>query len=190
MARRPTPLVTGGYYHVFNRGVEQRYIYDAPHDYLHFLELLQFYRFERPVRFSSLTLRERHALCRERKGQPLVEVICYCLMSNHYHLLLRQESEEGIRRFIHRVGDAYSRYFNTLYQRVGPLFQSRFKAVRIDSDAQLLHVSRYIHLNPVAASLVKDASEHRWSSVHTRSNTPGVQGVVFWGEGQVCLKDG
>jgi putative transposase len=85
-------------------------------------------------------------------------------MPNHYHLLLRQLEEKGISEFINKVTNSYTKYFNTRHERVGPLLQGQFKAVRIESDEQLIHVSRYIHLNPLVAFLVKDLKEHAYSS--------------------------
>jgi putative transposase len=76
-------------------------------------------------------------------------------MPNHYHLLLKQTKREGISEFIRLSSNSYAKYYNTKHKRTGPLFQGRFKAVRIQTDEQLLHVSRYIHLNPYTSSLVK-----------------------------------
>jgi putative transposase len=88
-------------------------------------------------------------------------------MPNHFHLLLRQEAEGGISSFMKHLTDSYTRYFNTKYNRVGPLYQGAFKAVRIETDEQLLHVSRYIHLNPLVSLLVneKDFLDYPWSSM-------------------------
>ncbi len=85
-------------------------------------------------------------------------------MPNHFHLLLKQVQDSGISQFIGKLSNSYTRYFNTLNKRVGPLFQGRFKAVRVKTDEQLLHLSRYIHLNPYVANLVKDPSFYQWSS--------------------------
>lgn len=94
----------------------------------------------------------------------MVEIVCYCLMRNHYHLILKQLTDRGISDFFSKVADGYTKYFNTIYERVGPLFQGPFKAVHIEDDKQLLHLSRYIHINPITASLVKKAEEYPWSS--------------------------
>ena len=87
---------------------------------------------------------------------PLVEVICYCLLPNHFHLLLRQLKENGISKFMQKVGTGYSYYFNTKYNRRGALFHGSFKPVLIKDNPQFLHISRYIHLN------VLDLSEPSW----------------------------
>lgn len=85
-----------------------------------------------------------------------LEIISYCLMPNHFHLLVKQVIDHGIVKCLNNFSNSYTRYFNIRHDRVGPLFQGRFKAVRIETDEQLLQVSRYIHLNPVASSLIEE----------------------------------
>ncbi len=85
-------------------------------------------------------------------------------MPNHFHLLVKQLEESGISNLIRKTIDSYTRYFNTKYERVGPLFQGPFKAVWVESTDQLVHLSRYIHLNPIVGDLVDDLKEYKWSS--------------------------
>ena len=88
-------------------------------------------------------------------------------MPNHFHFLLKQTAEEGIAKFMSNFQNSYTRYFNTRHNRVGPLFQGPFRAVRVETDEQLLHLSRYIHLNPYSSFVVKnikDLEEYQWSS--------------------------
>jgi putative transposase len=96
----------------------------------------------------------------------IVEIIAYCLMSNHFHLLLKQKTENGITTYISNFTNAYTKYFNTRNERSGPLFQGIFKAVFIETDEQLLHLTRYIHLNPVVGSVIETTSlnKYLWSS--------------------------
>ena len=97
----------------------------------------------------------------------LVEIIALCLMPNHFHLLLRQRTNEGISKFTSNFTNSYTRYFNIKNERTGPLFQGKFKAVRIETDEQLWHVSRYIHLNPYASHVIKtlkDLEDYPYSS--------------------------
>lgn len=106
----------------------------------------------------------RSSLLKPDFSKKIVEVLTYCLMPNHFHLLIKQLKEDGITEFISKLSNSYTKYYNTKYSRVGPLFQGEFKAVLIENDAQLIHVSRYIHLNPISSFLIKDLSTYPWSS--------------------------
>lgn len=88
-------------------------------------------------------------------------------MPNHYHLLLKQQSDRGLSNFMRKIGNSFSRYFNTKTERSGPLFEGIFKAVRIESDEQMLHVNRYIHINPYVGQVIKrdDLFSYKWSSL-------------------------
>lgn len=96
-----------------------------------------------------------------------VDLITFCLMPNHIHLLIKQISDGGISKFMRQVSDSFTRHFNTKYKRVGPLFQGAFKAVRIETNEQLLHVSRYLHLNPLTSYVVREENfiNYPWSSL-------------------------
>jgi putative transposase len=85
-------------------------------------------------------------------------------MPNHFHLLVKQVQENGISRLLSKLSNSYTRYFNVKHQRIGPLFQGSFKAIRIESEEQLNHLSRYIHLNPLIDYLVKDLRNYPYSS--------------------------
>ncbi len=162
MPYRTTPLVTDQIYHVFNRGVAKMPIFMDKRDYNRFLETIYYYQFQGPKpQFSQL---KRFKDFDFEKNKKIVEVLCYCLMPNHYHFLIRQLENNGISEFISKLSNSYTKYFNTRHTRVGPLLQGQFKTVRIESDEQLSHVSRYIHLNPIASFLTKDLKEYHWSS--------------------------
>ena len=163
MPYRQVILANYEYYHVFNRGVEKRITFTNKRDYARFIETMDYYSMENPpARFS---FRDRPASLRKKSsGSPIVEIICYCLMPNHFHFLLRQIKEKGISTFLSKVGNSYTKYFNTKYKRVGPLFQGCFKAVRIEDDEQLVHVSRYIHLNPLIDYVTYDLRTYPYSS--------------------------
>ena len=88
---------------------------------------------------------------KERK--MLVEILCFCLMPNHFHLLLRQIKDGGITEFMRKIGTGYTNYFNTKNDRVGALFQGKFKAVHVQTQSHLLYLPHYIHLNPLDLSM-------------------------------------
>lgn len=151
------------YYHIFNRGVEKRITFTNKRDFERFIETIDFYRMENPP--SRFSFKNRPIILKkELKNEYIVEIICFCLMPNHFHILAKQLKEEGITKFASQISNSYTKYFNIKYKRVGPLFQGSFKAVRIENDEQLLHVSRYIHLNPLIDYLIKDLSNYKHSS--------------------------
>ncbi len=98
---------------------------------------------------------------REKK---LVQIVSYCIMPTHLHLILKQLRNNGITIFMGNLLNSYSRYFNTRYKRKGPLWEGRFKNILIKNDAYLLHLTRYIHLNPTTANLVEKPEEWEFSS--------------------------
>ena len=163
MAYSQTIFANQQIYHIFNRGVEKRTTFLDKRCYQRFMETMDYYRVKNPpVRFSY---KDRPSLINTNKNDsPLVEILSFCLMPNHFHLLLRQVEEKGITTFLNKLSNSYTKYFNTKYKRVGPLFQGSFKAVRIEDDEQLLHVSRYIHLNPYVGYLVKNLRTYPYSS--------------------------
>lgn len=94
----------------------------------------------------------------------IVQIIAYCLMPTHTHLILKQFTSSGISTFIGNILNSYTRYFNVKHHRKGPLWESKFQNVLVESDEQLLHLTRYIHLNPTSASLVKKPQDWKFSS--------------------------
>ncbi len=148
--------VEDSYYHLYNRGVEKRSIFLDETDYATFLHLLKIY-LSPPAK--SVELLTRTDLVNPRPIGSVweeVELIAFCLMPNHFHLLIRQKTRNGMTKLMRRVSTTYSLYFNSRYRREGTLFQGRYKAALIDSEEYLLHLSRYIHLNPL--ELVKSES--------------------------------
>lgn len=159
MPRRDPNLITSEIYHIYNRGVEKRNVFLTSRDYNQFLKAIEHYR------VSDTKLSRRGKIKVKQQGnRELVEVLSYCLMPNHFHLLLKQTSDEGVSKFTSKVINSFTKYFNIKNERVGPLFQGPFKAVRIESDEQLVHVSRYIHLNPLAINFVSNLKKYKWSS--------------------------
>lgn len=161
MAYRKIILSTDEIYHVYNRGVEKRPIFLIRKDYLRFIALVNYYRFANcPVKFShfkQLSVEERTSILIRlaKESKKLVEIMTFCFMPNHVHFLLKQLHDNGISKFMAKITSGFSHYFNIRHERVGHLFQGNFGAVRIEDDNQLLHVSRYIHLNPVTSYIIE-----------------------------------
>jgi putative transposase len=131
------------FYHVYNRGVGRQPIFRETENYRFLLRRVKQY-----ARGLNIT------------------IVAYCLMPNHYHLLLRQDGLEPAGRFPQRVFNSYTKAFNRRYERTGTLFEGPFKAIHVDRESYLLHLCRYIHANPVRHGLVSDLE--RWPSSNYR----------------------
>lgn len=177
------------YYHILNRGVDKRQIFQDDEDRYRFLHGI--YEFNDSAitapfikrigkHISEASYKSiREAFSKDKKRDKLVEVCCFCLMPNHFHLILKQLKDGGISKFMHKLGTGFTNYFNGKNERNGSLFQGRFKAVHIETDAQMMHLSRYIHvLNPgelvepqIREGIVNDPAKlkdflknYKWSS--------------------------
>ena len=166
MGLRKTILVTGQIYHVFNRSVAAIPIFKGERECRLFLAAVKFYlQPNPPTRFSIYrTSKERFPI---KLDSQLVTIISFSLMPNHFHFLLRQEQENGIKKFIQRLTNSFAHYFILKYKRSGHVFEGNFKAKRMESDEQLIHLSRYIHLNPVTAYIVENPEDYPYSSYKT-----------------------
>lgn len=155
-------------YHIYNRGVEKRDIFNSDHDRERFLDSLILFNTTYP---SDNTERHRSKSNFEQLGrvkkppEPLVQILAYCLMPNHYHLILRGVEENGITEFMRKIGTGYTNYFNKKNERVGPLFQGKFKAKPIEDDGYLQYLIHYIHFNPLDINQSMDfLNNYPWSS--------------------------
>lgn len=182
---RKTTLATDCVYHIYNRGVEKREVFLDSSYYFRFLSILKHYlNYNYP--YSLLKRSLEKAKSKEGKQnilqrletkriKPPVEIISFCLMPNHYHLTIKQLIKNGISNFMHRIGTAYTGYFNIRQERSGILFESVFKAVLVESEEQLLHLTRYQHINPNSLGLTsKELTNYSWSSlpVYLGEKTP------------------
>ncbi|MBN1382037.1 MAG: transposase [Deltaproteobacteria bacterium] len=140
MARPLRIQYPDAWYHVMNRGLNRSKIFSSPHDYQAFIGLLK-----------------------EASAMWKVRIAAYCLMSNHYHLLL-QTPEGNLSRCMRHINGIYTQRFNRLYKIDGPLFRGRYKSIVIDGDSYLLELVRYIHRNPLHAGIVKRIDDYTWSS--------------------------
>src|SRR3989338_868058 len=139
------------FYHVYNRGVNKRRIFLQDRDYAVFLSLLKRYLDKTPVKDNKG--REYEWLHKR------IELSAFCLMPNHFHLLLYQKDSRAMTRLLSGLCTSYTGFFNKKFSRSGPLFQDRFKASLITRDAYLQHISRYLHLNP------PNYRQYEWSSL-------------------------
>lgn len=212
--KRP-PVVTGEIYHIVVRAVEgtklfrdQRDDFRMIHDLFEFNDqkaVSSYYRQEQKLtRTVLVSLRGRH-----RNRECLVEVLAFCLMPNHVHLLVRQLRDGGISKFMRKIGAGYGGYYNKKYKRSGHLFQGKYRIVHIKDDKQLITVFVYIHTNPVAIlapnwkeegikgvelrKVIKFIENYRWSSYSDylgKKNFPSVTSKEFLLETVDGIKEG
>lgn len=161
------------YYHIYNRGVDKRRIFMNRVHYSRFLEtinnLLTYGQ-------AKATINGSQSLAFNKK----LSFICYCLLPNHHHFLIKQLEDNAISKFMHKLNTSYTKYFNLNHHRTGRLYEYTFKAVHVVNDEQLLHLSRYIHLNPLLSHLTSDLKTYPWSSY------PDYLGIR---DGKLCNKE-
>ena len=138
-------------------------IFNSERDYKRFKDTMLYYQLDDPKPKFSAFSPETFNL---NRSQRIIEIISYCFMPNHFHFLLKQLRDGGISEFVSKLSNSYTKYFNTKNERVGSLLQGAFKAVHVDDDSQLLHLTRYIHLNPIIGYVVNNINDHKWSSYH------------------------
>lgn len=165
-------LATGEIYHIFTRSIADFKIFNNINDFLRMQQLLKYYGIENKIRFSDFielkTVQEDgfnnffEVISKDKVR--LVQIIAYCLMPTHIHLILKQLIKNGISSFMSNVLNSYTRYFNILHKRKGPLWESRFKNVIVRNDEQLQHLVRYLHLNPTTAKLNNKPEDWSFSS--------------------------
>lgn len=150
--KRNTNFEKGSYYHVYNRGCNRENIFRSKENYRFLLRRV-----------------------REYLDKFYVTVVAYCFMPNHYHFLLRQDSEVPINKFAQAVFNSYSKAFNKMYNRSGTLFEGPFKSIYVGDNNYLIHLCRYIHRNPLQAKLVDNLEEWEFSNypewINKRSGT-------------------
>ncbi len=165
---RKTKFQIGEYYHIFNRGVDKRDVFIDDKDYIRFIRSMREFN---DIKITGSLYKKKNL---EKKGvelpigsstpqRPLVEIICYSLLPNHYHFLLKQLQEDGIIKFLHKLGTGYSNFFNFKYKRSGSLFEGRFEDIHVKTDEYLIYLSGYINGNPEIHKIVK-AEDWPWSS--------------------------
>lgn len=163
MPRQKTKGAVGEVFHVYNRGVDKRNIFLDHADYLRFYESLHLFNTEEAM--TNLTVARQ----RERdKKNSLVSIEAYCLLPNHFHLLIRQESENGIGELIKKVSNGYTLYFNEKYKRSGVLFQGTYKRVLVENNEQYQYLFAYVNENHAVHNLKLDTEIMYSSTFHYR----------------------
>jgi len=174
-------ILTGKIYHCYNRGVDKRVVFKTSAEYAYFIHLLYELNDEgsrenihRDLKRAGSNPGSVPRVKKKDDRSRLVDILAFVLMPNHYHLLLRQRMDDGIAKFMQKLGTGYTMYFNERHDRSGALFQGRYKSVHVDNDAQLLYIPHYIHLNPLklteggSTSFRKKSAEflleYKWSS--------------------------
>lgn len=157
MVSKPRNFDINLLYHIYNCGVEKRDIFATERDYHRFLKTVDFYRFNQSISFAqfqelSEESKKVYAQLNPRTSERLrVKLSTYCLIPNHFHLSLKPNQENGVPRFMSDISNSYTRYFNIKYERIGSLFQGRYKSKEIPTEEAALQVTRYIHINPTTS---------------------------------------
>lgn len=174
MPKRLEPFTNNSIYHVFNRTIDRRNIFKNKSECILFLSITEYYRSNKAKisfsKYKRLPLKIQSLISEKISIQKYhrVELLSYCLMPTHFHLLLRQKTDNGVPKFISDVINSFTRTFNLKSGRKGPIFLPKFKSVSLVTDEQLIHTSRYIHLNPYSNGTTDNISgilNYPWSSI-------------------------
>jgi putative transposase len=149
MSIRKVNFAKGEFYHIYNRGNSKQIIFRNNEDYSRFISLLYISNMDKNFNFYNLKRNNSLDIFQIERGNLLVNIGAYCLMPNHFHLLLTEVTEGGISKFMQKLTTSYSMYFNKKYDRTGGLFEGKFKSRYIDSDRYLKYMFSYTHLNPI-----------------------------------------
>ncbi len=174
---RKEPLKNSFLYHICTKSIAGYVIFRSNEDYSRMMEMMRYYRMLKPpMRYSLyeklLASGTLSHIFDYSEDNLLVDIVGYCLMPTHIHLILCQLKDNGISVYMKKILDSYSRYFNIKRDRRGPLWQGRFKSVLIETDEQLLHLTRYIHLNPTSGNIVEHPENWPYSSYGEYINSP------------------
>ncbi len=172
-------LCTDEIYHVYNRGVDKRIVFTNTEEYAYFIHLLfALNNFDNDANIRRRFVGGNNKRTYSNEGGPisliskrLVDVMAFALMPNHYHLILKQNVDGGISKFMQKLGTGYTMFFNVQHERSGVLFQGKYKSVHVNNNRQLLYLPHYIHLNPIQEKKFSSQKEkvnylesYKWSS--------------------------
>lgn len=152
MSYRQKNFAPNEWYHCYTRSIDKQTVFRTPKDYERFLETLYLVNGTSSVRRGDLYKPSHTDFFELERGDPLVAVGAYCLMPNHFHLLLQEKTEKGISKFMQRLGTGFTKYFNTKYDHIGNVFIGPFRSKHVAEDRYLKHLVQYIHLNPIELS--------------------------------------
>ena len=151
---RKFKFASGESYHIYNRGVDKRAVFMDHYDFDRFLQCMKEFNSIKPI--GSIFENSFRKEILSNRIAKLVDVVCYCLNINHYHMILRQRINNGVSEFMRRMGTGFTQHFNFKQKRAGALFQGRFKAKHINSNEYLLHLSAYVNINNEAHKVTND----------------------------------
>jgi len=154
------PFILGEWYHCYNRGIENRTVFEDPQEYRRFLELLYLANDDFPLRRNDIGTRKFEEVLSIPRGKRLVTIAAFCLMPDHFDLVLQEVREGGITTFMRKLGTAYTLYFNAQHKRAGNLFLKPFQSRQVPTDRSLGHLISYVHCNPA------ELSEPQWKANH------------------------
>src|SRR5271169_2304061 len=144
MSTRNHQFAIGEWYHCYNRGIEKRVVFEDTRDYHRFLELLYLANDEFPLRRNDIGIHKFEEIVKIPRGKKLVAIGAFCLMPNHFHLVLKETMDGGITAFMRKIGTAYTLYFNTRHERMGNLFFKPFRSRHISNDRYFQHLISYV----------------------------------------------
>lgn len=148
MGYRRTPFAIGEWYHCFSRGIDKRVTFENEDDCRRFIQLLYLANDIKPVNRGNFWHIKHGDILQLERESTIVSIGAYCLMGNHYHIVIQEIIDNGISRFMQKLGTGYTMYFNEKNHRVGSLFVGPFRSRHIDTDAYIRRVTQYVHLNP------------------------------------------
>ena len=194
---RKDKLVVGEIYHVFSKSIAGFKIFNNRFDFTRMLSAIRYYqreglveKFSRFIEHKKSNKKKNYFYDFLQNKEKIVEVVAYCFMPTHIHLVLKQLKKNGISIFMKTILNSYSRYFNTKLKRKGPLWEGRFKNVLVDRDEQLIHLTRYIHLNPTTAHLVDKPQEWESSSYREYLGSESEEDIVCRYEDLLSIQPG
>lgn len=180
--------VTGEIYHVFTKSIAGFRIFNDADEFRRIKEISRYYQ-QKDVaikfsRFKQLQAELDIPVKPINSEERIVNIIAYCFMPTHIHLILKQLEDNAISVYMNNVLNSYTRYFNIRHKRKGPLWEGRFKKVLVVNDEQLFHLTRYIHLNPVTSNLIEKAEQWGASSSYQEylNKNPGPDRITFFEE--------